>query len=61
MIVVNEELRKLIKKKIETFFDELNDEHDVTVVAVDLKWIEHRAMGEHDKYFMIDCSVDIKL
>lgn len=59
--MTEEEKRQMIKKKIEAFFNELNDENEVTVVSVNMEWLEHSVMGEHDKYFLQNCDVSIKL
>ena len=56
-----EDLSVLYKKKIEAFFIELSDDDDVTVVSVKLDWIEHFAFGKHDKYFLTNSDIEIKL
>ncbi len=59
--MTNERESQVIKKKIEDFFNNLNDEHNTTVISIKLEWIEHLTMEHHNKYLLVNCDIITKL
>ena len=48
-----------IRKCIGAFFDDLNQQYNVTVSSVSADWLEHFEDGKHDMYIL--SNIDIKL